>query len=108
MICSVPAWHQQDPTNPSRMIAIRLKYLPRGTITFDSILTEKYLGTVEKEANIKAAAKNKEPDPGILMYDVNGTKQTIPFSAKAVQGHYPKVGDKVGLQTVACFSVFID
>lgn len=44
-----------------------------------------------------AAGKNKEPDPGIIMYDVNGTKQTIPFSAKAVQGPQPKIGDKVSM-----------
>ena len=42
------------------------------------------------------AIKNKDPDPGIIMYDVNSTKQTIPFNAKAVQAHHPKVGDKVG------------
>ncbi|ELU07507.1 hypothetical protein CAPTEDRAFT_158253 [Capitella teleta] len=87
-----------DPTNPSRMIAVRLRYLPRGTITFDSILTEKHMGTVEKEAAIKSSAKNKDPDPGIIMYDVNGTKQTIPFGSKAVQAHHPKVGDKVEFQ----------
>lgn len=44
---------------------------------------------------VVVAGKNKEPDPGIIMYDVNGTKQTIPFSAKAVQAQQPKVGDKV-------------
>ena len=48
----------QDPTNPSRMIAVRLKYLLRGTITYDSILTEKYMGTVEKEAAIKSCGSD--------------------------------------------------
>ena len=37
----------------------------------------------------------KDASPGIIMYDVGGVKQTIPFSAKAVQGHFPNCGDKV-------------
>ena len=37
----------------------------------------------------------KDANPGIIMYDVGGVKQTIPFSAKAVQGHFPKCGNKV-------------
>ena len=47
----------QDPTAPSRQIAIRIKYLPRGTVTFESVLAEKHLGTVEKEASQKTCEK---------------------------------------------------
>ena len=39
--------------------------------------------------------KNKDTDPGIIMYDVNGTKQMIPYGAKAIFGSVPKYGDKV-------------
>ena len=40
----------QDPAAPNRQIAIRIKYLPKGTVTFESILPTKYLGNIEKEA----------------------------------------------------------
>ena len=43
------------------------------------------------------SGKNREPDPGIIMYDVNNTKQTIPYSIRAVHGSAPKCGDKVCL-----------
>lgn len=88
----------QDPTAANRQIAIRIRRLPRGSVKFESVLADKHLGTVEKEASQKPGGKNKEPDPGIIMYDVNGTKQTIPFSAKTVQGQPPKVGDKIEFQ----------
>ena len=39
--------------------------------------------------------KDKDQDPGIIMYDVNGTKQTIPFSVSVIQGAPPKISDKV-------------
>ena len=42
-----------------------------------------------------ATAKGKDSDPGIIMYDVDGTKQTIPYNAKAVQGVLPRCTDKV-------------
>ena len=92
----------QDPTSPNRQIAIRIKYLPKGTVSFDITSDKKYVGVVEKEpSSHKQAAnmvKNKEPDPGIIMYDVEGTKQTIPFGSKAVQGACPTYGDKVEFQ----------
>jgi len=89
----------QDPTAPSRQIGIRIKHLPRGTVTFDNVLPEKIYGNIEKQpATHKSPGKNREPDPGIIMYDVNGTKQTIPYSMQAIQGVHPKYGDKVEFQ----------
>lgn len=89
----------QDPSSPSRQIAIRIKYLPKGTISFETVLPTKLTGSVEKEPSVqKNAPKNKEPDPGIIMYDVNGTKQMIPYTLKDIQGNPPKTGDKVDFQ----------
>lgn len=89
----------QDPTDKNRQIAIRIKNLPKGSVSFDSVLPEKYVGTVEKEpVSFKSPGKNKDPDPGIIMYDVNGTKQTIPYGVKVIQGFAPKCGDKVEFQ----------
>jgi len=41
-------------------------------------------------------AKGLDPEsPGIILYDVNTTKQTILFTMVAVEGTTPKLGDKV-------------
>lgn len=48
-----------------------------------------------------AVEKVATPDgdsPGIIIYDVNGTKQTIPFSAGGVTGAAPVQGDQVEFQ----------
>jgi cold shock CspA family protein len=89
----------QDPGSPSRQIAIRIRTLPKGSVTFESINPEKQVGIVEKEpSTLKSPGKTKEADPGIIMYDVNGTKQMIPYMSKAVQGSLPRYGDKVEFQ----------
>eukprot|EP00918_Siedleckia_nematoides_P008348 GHVU01018104.1.p1 GENE.GHVU01018104.1~~GHVU01018104.1.p1 ORF type:complete len:815 (+),score=93.18 GHVU01018104.1:360-2804(+) len=89
----------QDPSSPARQIGIRIVHLPKGTVSFDTVGTERYTGTVEKEPMIlKSPGKNREPDPGIIMYDVNNTKQTIPYSIRAVHGSAPKCGDKIEFQ----------
>lgn len=89
----------QDPTCASRQIAIRIKYLPKGTVSFETVLSQRHCGTIEKEPTThKSPGKGKEPNPGIIMYDVNGTKQTIPYTAKSTQGPVPKYGDKVEFQ----------
>ena len=38
----------QDPTSPSRQIAVRICYLPKGTISLETVLPDKHIGTVEK------------------------------------------------------------
>ena len=40
----------QDPTNETRQIAIRIRYLPKGTIAVDKCAAEKFAGIVEKES----------------------------------------------------------
>jgi len=45
---------------------------------------------------ILLTAKGLDPEsPGIILYDVNNTKQTILFTVAAVDGTTPKLGDKV-------------
>lgn len=89
----------QDPTSSDRRISIRIRYLPKGSVSFETVSEEKFTGVIEKEpATHKSPGKNKEPDPGIIMYDVNGTKQTIPYGTKAIQGSPPKYGDQVEFQ----------
>ena len=49
VIADVIAFHSQDPTAPTRQIAIRIKTLPKGTVSFETVLPEKLTGTIEKE-----------------------------------------------------------
>ena len=45
---------------------------------------------------ILLTAKGLDPEsPGIILYDVNNTKQTILFTMAVVDGTAPKLGDKV-------------
>jgi hypothetical protein len=39
----------QDPTATNRQIAIRIKTLPKGTVSFERVLPEKITGSIEKE-----------------------------------------------------------
>uniref|UniRef100_A0A452SGU8 CSD domain-containing protein n=1 Tax=Ursus americanus TaxID=9643 RepID=A0A452SGU8_URSAM len=83
--------------------AIRIKKLPKGTVSFHSHSDHRFLGTVEKEAtfsNPKTTSPNKgkekEAEDGVIAYDDCGVKLTIAFQAKDVDGSTsPQIGDKV-------------
>jgi len=42
----------QDPSASGRLVAIRIRFLPKGTIVVEQNLPDKYVGTVEKEAGV--------------------------------------------------------
>ncbi|XP_051055138.1 cold shock domain-containing protein E1 isoform X1 [Phodopus roborovskii] len=92
-----------DMLSAQRNHAIRIKKLPKGTVSFHSHSDHRFLGTVEKEAtfcNPKTTSpnkgKDKEAEDGIIAYDDCGVKLTIAFQAKDVEGSTsPQIGDKV-------------
>ncbi|EDL07605.1 cold shock domain containing E1, RNA binding, isoform CRA_a, partial [Mus musculus] len=93
-----------DMLSAQRNHAIRIKKLPKGTVSFHSHSDHRFLGTVEKEAtfsNPKTTSPNKGKDKasaedGIIAYDDCGVKLTIAFQAKDVEGSTsPQIGDKV-------------
>jgi len=50
---------------------------------------------------ILPTAKGLDPEsPGIILYDVNTTKQTILFTMASVDGAAPKLGDKVAFHSL--------
>lgn len=51
----------QDPASPTRQIAIRIKYLPKGTISFETILPAKLSGSVEKEPCVQKSPSKGQP-----------------------------------------------
>ncbi|XP_064629135.1 cold shock domain-containing protein E1-like [Lineus longissimus] len=89
----------QDPSSPNREIGIRIKYLPKGTLSFQSVSTERFQGFVDKlPANHKSPSKNnKDAEQGLIMFEINGNKQTIPYVPKDIQDlrAVPKYGDRV-------------
>ncbi|TKC49841.1 hypothetical protein EI555_011802 [Monodon monoceros] len=81
-----------DMLSAQRNHAIRIKKLPKGTVSFHSHSDHRFLGTVEKEAtfsNPKTTSPNKgkekEAEDGIIAYDDCGVKLTIAFQAKDVE-----------------------
>lgn len=89
-----------DATTPNRNLGVRVTILNENNNTpvIESVQQSRITGTVEKEPYMKNQGKSKESIPGIILYDVNGTKQTILYSLTTVQGQQPKYGDKVEFQ----------
>lgn len=90
-----------DMLSAQRNHAIRIKKLPKGTVSFHSHSDHRFLDTVEKEAtfsNPKTTSpnkgKDKEAEDGVIAYDDCGVKLTIAFQAKDVEGSTsPQIGD---------------
>ncbi|NXI53362.1 CSDE1 protein, partial [Chloroceryle aenea] len=90
-----------DMLSAQRNHAIRIKKLPKGTVSFHTQSDHRFVGTIDKEATPAKAAspnkgKEKEAEDGIIVYDDCGVKLTIPYQAKDVEGSAnPQIGDKV-------------
>ncbi|XP_018569827.1 cold shock domain-containing protein E1 [Anoplophora glabripennis] len=103
----------QDQTSSSmfsnnRQSAIRMKWLPPGTVQFEVRVENDVTGMVTKDIppsnwSNRSPAKNQnsfngEPgsESGLIGYTVNGIKKTIPFYSKDCDlKHYPRLGDKI-------------
>lgn len=78
----------KDPSSSfsnTRQSAIRLKHLPMGTVTFQTIIEKDILGTVSQDTN--------SMEPGLISYGQQ--KSIIFFSKDCDPKHIPKLGDKV-------------
>ncbi|KAJ3661105.1 hypothetical protein Zmor_005521 [Zophobas morio] len=98
----------QDQTSTfsnSRQSAIRMKWLPHGTVQFETRVENSLTGTVLKEIPPtmwlnRSPTKNQNgehtPESGLISYQVNGVKKTIAFYSKDCDmKHYPRLGDKI-------------
>ncbi|CAG5119485.1 unnamed protein product, partial [Candidula unifasciata] len=91
----------QDASQPTRQVATRIKHLNKGSVSFINILPPVYIGTIDKEPSThKNQGKNKDGEPGNIIYDYEGTIQQIPYYLKEVtdQNSVPHFGDKVEFQ----------
>nr|XP_006811185.1 PREDICTED: cold shock domain-containing protein E1-like [Saccoglossus kowalevskii] len=90
-----------DPTQAQRQIAIRIRPLPKGSVTFQTILPgiqEGYIDRVPINQWGKSPGKNKdkEADLGTISYEENGNKILITYHAKDTDiRQVPEEDDKV-------------
>uniref|UniRef100_A0A673BBB5 Cold shock domain-containing protein E1 n=1 Tax=Sphaeramia orbicularis TaxID=375764 RepID=A0A673BBB5_9TELE len=93
---------EMDMLSAQRNHAVRIKKLPKGTVSFHTQSEQRFVGVVEKEimaANKNASptkGKEKEAEEGMIAYEDCGVKLSVPYHAKDLEGaSYPQVGDKV-------------
>ncbi|XP_061592737.1 cold shock domain-containing protein E1 isoform X5 [Cololabis saira] len=91
-----------DMLSAQRNHAVRIKKLPKGTVSFHTQSEQRFMGVVEKEVvtNNKNASpvkgKEKESEEGVIAYEDCGVKLTVPYHIKDLEGGgQPLVGDKV-------------
>ncbi|XP_069489508.1 cold shock domain-containing protein E1 isoform X2 [Ambystoma mexicanum] len=91
-----------DMLSAQRNHAIRIKKLPKGTVSFQTQSDHCFVGTVEKEATLSSPkasspnkSKEKDVEEGIIAYEDCGVKLTIPYHTKYLDGPAPQIGDKV-------------
>ncbi|KAG7283504.1 hypothetical protein CRUP_035297 [Coryphaenoides rupestris] len=99
-----------DMLSAQRNHAVRIKKLPKGTVSFHTQSEQRFIGVVDKELMAATPAKNvspsktkeKEPDEGVIAYEDCGVKLTVLYHAKDLEGSiYPQAGDKACLYTLA-------
>ncbi|XP_053281540.1 cold shock domain-containing protein E1 isoform X6 [Pleuronectes platessa] len=99
-----------DMLSAQRNHAVRIKKLPKGTVSFHTQSEQRFMGVVEKEViavNTKNASPTKvkekfdgsfcqESEEGVIGYDDCGEKLTVAYHTKDLEGGgIPQVGDKV-------------
>ncbi|CAH2220685.1 cold shock domain-containing E1-like isoform X1 [Pelobates cultripes] len=93
---------EMDMLSAQRNHAIRIKKLPKGTVSFHTQSDHRFVGIVEKEAipasaksNSPNKGKDKEGEEGIISYEDCGIRLTVPYHLKDLEGSAPQPGDKV-------------
>ncbi|KAM4797173.1 cold shock domain-containing protein E1 isoform 3-T3 [Rhinophrynus dorsalis] len=94
---------EMDMLSAQRNHAIRIKKLPKGTVSFHTQSDHRFVGIVEKEATSISAkssspnkGKEKEGEEGIISYEDCGIRLTVSYHLKDLEGSSaPQAGDKV-------------
>ncbi|XP_062899717.1 cold shock domain-containing protein E1 isoform X4 [Mobula hypostoma] len=92
-----------DVLSAQRNHAIRIKKLPKGTVSFHTQSEQRYFGIVEKEATGSVSkstspvkSKEKDCEEGVIAYDEAGIRMTVPYHIKELEGcAIPQLGDKI-------------
>ncbi|KAG8589595.1 hypothetical protein GDO81_006451 [Engystomops pustulosus] len=93
---------EMDMLSAQRNHAIRIKKLPKGTVSFHTQSDHRFVGIVEKEATAAPKSsspnkgKEKEGEEGIISYEDCGIRLTVSYLLKDLEGSpAPQPGDKV-------------
>ncbi|XP_049921999.1 cold shock domain-containing protein E1 isoform X6 [Epinephelus moara] len=94
---------EMDMLSAQRNHAVRIKKLPKGTVSFHTQSEQRFMGVVEKEVvattnknTSPTKGKEKESEEGVIAYEDCGVKLTVAYHTKDLEGGgYPQVGDKV-------------
>ncbi|KAF7695293.1 hypothetical protein HF521_007016 [Silurus meridionalis] len=103
-----------DMLSAQRNHAVRIKKLPKGTVSFHTQSEQHFLGVVDKEATAASNGKTnaspnkgkekkkdkvkveKEAEEGVIVYEDCGVKLTVSYHIKDLEGGMlPQIGDKV-------------
>ncbi|XP_070823627.1 cold shock domain-containing protein E1 isoform X8 [Chaetodon trifascialis] len=98
-----------DMLSAQRNHAVRIKKLPKGTVSFHTQSEQRFVGVVEKEvvattnknasptkSKEKGKVVEKEAEEGVIAYEDCGVKLTVAYHTKDLEGGgHPQVGDKV-------------
>ncbi|KAG7520372.1 hypothetical protein JOB18_028065 [Solea senegalensis] len=92
-----------DMLSAQRNHAVRIKKLPKGSVSFHTQSEQRFMGVVEKEVigltNKNASptkGKEKESEEGVITYEDCGVKLTVSYHSKDLEGGtQPQAGDKV-------------
>ncbi|XP_070823630.1 cold shock domain-containing protein E1 isoform X10 [Chaetodon trifascialis] len=99
----------KDMLSAQRNHAVRIKKLPKGTVSFHTQSEQRFVGVVEKEvvattnknasptkSKEKGKVVEKEAEEGVIAYEDCGVKLTVAYHTKDLEGGgHPQVGDKV-------------
>ncbi|XP_034447608.1 cold shock domain-containing protein E1 isoform X21 [Hippoglossus hippoglossus] len=93
----------KDMLSAQRNHAVRIKKLPKGTVSFHTQSEQRFMGVVEKEViavttkNVSPTkGKEKESEEGVIGYEDCGVKLTVAYHTKDLEGGgLPQAGDKV-------------
>lgn len=83
-----------------RQHATRIRFLPKGTVTFETISTNRHIGVIEQEAperNMKSPSKiNKDQEFGIIKSFLDGRETDIYYKLRDCKPReFPRYRDKV-------------
>ncbi|XP_056414349.1 cold shock domain-containing protein E1 isoform X3 [Hyla sarda] len=93
---------EMDMLSAQRNHAIRIKKLPKGTVSFHTQSDHRFVGIIDQEATAASKSsspnkgKEKEGEEGIISYEDCGIRLTVSYHLKDLEGSpAPQVGDKV-------------
>lgn len=96
----------EDQSSPGRLNAVRIRYLPSGTVKFEAQTKELIFGIVERKPEFlfsrspskvkEENGRNRSSEAGIISCEEDGKKSTVLYyNTSCDPRNFPEIGDKV-------------